>query len=107
MGASVAQPVQTMIKAVQSYLASIPAVFTDGLVYVLLAWCGAWGAVFASDEAAKYLAPQLLFWIKSMCATSGAALLSIKMFRSTSFADHQAEKKRGDTWPPVKPPTDK
>ena len=83
-----------MIKRAQAYFASIPAVFIDGLLYVWIGMLGSITAVFSSDDVAKYVGPQLLFWLKSGFAVLSGALVNIKMFRSTAFAEHQAEKKK-------------
>lgn len=91
-----------MIKGLATYLSTVPSVFIDGLTYVAIAFFGAWGVAFSSDEAAKFLDAFLLFWLKAACASLSGSLLALKMYRSTQFADHQQAKK-GDTYPPFKP----
>lgn len=76
---------------------TIPPVFIDGLTYVLIAFFGAWAATFSTEEAAKYISPQVLFWLRAVCASSGATLLAMKMFRSTSYSDHQQAKRQQQT----------
>lgn len=85
-----------MIRYFQRYFASIPAVFIDGSIYVLLAFIGANGAALSSDMAAKYMDAELIFYLQWINNASGASLLALKMFRSTGFAQHQEEKKKKD-----------
>jgi hypothetical protein len=90
-----------MIRKLAAYFEGVSPVFVDGLLYVLIAIVGATSAVLTSDDAAKYISPTLLFWLKSFFQLFGAGLLAMKMFRSTSFAEHVEKKKRnGDTAPP-------
>ena len=67
----------------------------DGFLYVGIATFGAITACMSTDEAAKYLAPETLFWVRTSCSVFGASLLSLKMYRSTGFA--QAKVDKGDT----------
>ena len=90
-----------MIRAAAQYMGSIPAVFIDGFIYVAIAFFGAWTAALGTDEAAKYMEAQTLFWARSICASISAGALALKMFRSTSYGDHQQKKKEG-TAPPFK-----
>lgn len=82
-----------MIRALANYLAGVPPVFLDGLLYALVVIFSFLQAQFGSDDAAKYISPMVLFWIKTIVGTLGAAALAIKLFRSTTFAEHQANKK--------------
>lgn len=82
-----------MIRGMYKYFGETPAVFIDGWLYVLIALFGALTAAFASDEAAKYLKPEALFWLRTMCGVNSAWLLALKMFRSTSYSQHQENKK--------------
>lgn len=103
-----------MLRAAANYFASVPAVFTDGLLYVLIAVLAFAQTAMASDDAAKYIPAEMLFWTKMTLGIANAAVVAIKMYRSTQFAEHQAEKKknghtqflnRTDTGPqPNKPP---
>ena len=71
---------------------SIPAVFIDGTLYVALALLTFLTGYFGSDEAAKWISAATLFWVKGILGAASATALAIKLFRSTAFADHQAEK---------------
>lgn len=83
-----------MIRAIHQYFTKIPPIpsaYIDGCLYVAIAWFSAWTAAFSTDEAAKYISDEALFWLRSFCATNSAMLLALKMFRSTSFGDHKKE----------------
>lgn len=68
------------------------AVVLDGLVYTSLAVFTALNSQFGSDEAAKFINPTHLFWLKTICNTIAAAALALKMYRSTSYAEHLVKK---------------
>jgi hypothetical protein len=82
-------------------------VFIDGATYVAIALFTALATSFGSDEAAKYVCPQALFWIRLACGAISASLLALKMYRSTAFAEAVAEKKNGTGHgaPPAPPAT--
>lgn len=69
-------------------LLRIPPVVIDGTLYVSIAMFTALQSSFGSDEAAKFIALQTLFWLKTATGALLAAALSLKMFRSTSYGDH-------------------
>jgi len=77
-----------MVDSFKSLL-GVPAMIIDGLLYAFVALFSALAASFGTDEAAKYLDPINLFWLRTICTASGATALALKMFRSTSYADHQ------------------
>jgi hypothetical protein len=74
-------------------LIAFPPVVLDGLLYAFIAFFNALAAGFGSDEAAKYIEPATLFWLRTVCYVFGQTLLALKMFRSTTYADHR----KGDT----------
>jgi hypothetical protein len=82
-----------MLRWAQNYFISLKPVFIDGTLYVLIAIFQYLQTEFGSDDAEKFLAPMALFYIKLVVGPIAAALLALKMFRSTSFADHKEEKK--------------
>ena len=82
-----------MIRSVATYLASVPPVFTDGLLYALVAMLAFLQTQLGTDDAAKFVSPTTLWWSKLTVGTFGAGALAIKLFRSTAFADHQQQKK--------------
>ena len=81
-----------MIRAAASYFAGVPLVWIDGTLYLLVALFGYLQTAFGTDEAAKYISPAPLFWIKTGIGALAASVLSLKLFRSTAFAEHQAAK---------------
>jgi hypothetical protein len=83
-----------MIKSIQKYFSGIPGVFIDGLLYTCISVLAFLMTQFGSDEAAKYLSPQSLWWLTTALGSISIGLSSIKMFRSTSFAQHQEDKKK-------------
>lgn len=64
----------------------------DATLFVFLSTLPIIVAMFASDEAGKYLSAETLFWIKNSLAALGAAVGSVKAFRSLSFANHLHQK---------------
>ncbi len=68
-------------------------VVIDGLLYALVAMFGCLETEFSSDDAAKYIAPHTLFWIKAVVSVIAARALAVKLFRSTAYSDHVAQKK--------------
>lgn len=85
-----------MIVRFAKYLSQLPPVFVDGFLYVMVQTLTVLSTQFGTDEAAKYIEPTLLFWIKIVIGELAAGFLALKMFRSTTFAEHRASK-TGDT----------
>ena len=73
-------------------LTSTRSMFIDAILFVLLATLPVVVAMFASDEAAKYMSPESIFWLKNLVAIFGAAMGSVKAYRSLGFAHHIHEK---------------
>lgn len=92
-----------MIKYLQNYFVSIPATFVDGFLYMCIAMFQFLQTAFASDEAGKYIDLEYLFYIKTFVGVIAAGLLSIKLYRSTGFAEHKRTKEQTQfyTKPPV------
>lgn len=92
------------IKRIINYFSTLPPVFIDGTLYVLIGLFTYLQGISASDDAAKYLSAELLFWTKVFIGALLTIWVNLKMFRSTQFAEHQAEKKAknggGGTTPP-------
>ncbi len=76
----------------------IRAVHIDFGLYIAIAVCSAFVAMFSSDDAAKYLNPALLWWIKNIFIVLGAGFLSAKMFRSTQFGDDKQKQTETQQW---------
>lgn len=68
--------------------ASLSPVFVEGLLYASLAIFLFLQSYFGSDEAAKYVSPVALFWIKAVIGSLASACGAVKMFRSTTYSDH-------------------
>jgi len=85
-----------VIRWASKYFAGIPSVFIDGTLYALIAWLIFSQSYLGGDEAAKYISPSWKFWINYIVGGLGAFFGAIKMFRSTSYSDHQ-QKKESET----------
>jgi hypothetical protein len=82
-----------MIKAVASYCSGIPPVFIDGCLFVLIAWFIFNQSYFGGDEASKFISPVFKFWLNWVIGSGATMFGALKMFRSTSYAQHQENKK--------------
>jgi hypothetical protein len=71
----------------------IPAVFIDGALLTSWSMLTALLGVFSGEEAYKYCNPHVLFWSKAVLVFTTAGLASLKAFRSTSYSQHQENKK--------------
>lgn len=69
----------------------------DGAIWVAIAVFGTAQGFFGSDEAAKYIKAEYLFWVKGFCLFQFTGWSALKMFRSTAFADHLKKVNGGDT----------
>lgn len=58
----------------------------DGWLYVGVAVCAAITASLGTDEAVKFINPEMLFKLKTITGAIGAGMLAGKMYRSTTFA---------------------
>lgn len=61
-------------------------------LYCAIAFFTGWTAVLGTDEAAKYISPAALFWLRGLCGVTSGTLLAAKMFLSTSYADYKGKK---------------
>lgn len=86
-----------MIRWASQYLGSIPAVFIDGFLYMLIAMFTFLQGYMSGDEAAKWVNPEVRFWMNCTIGSLAAACGAIKMFRSTSYSAHQDAKKEENT----------
>jgi hypothetical protein len=74
--------------------ALVRPVFMDGTLYVCIAVLVFWQMIFGGDEAAKYITPRLLFFLKFLIGSLAVGCNALKSFRSTAFADHRKEKEQ-------------
>ena len=81
-----------MIRQAINYFRDLPAVFIDGTLYVGLSWFVYSQTFFGNDEAAKFLSPAMRFWINYSVGSLAIMAGSLKMFRSSAYADHQKAK---------------
>lgn len=72
---------------------NVKPVVIDGLLYVIIAVCGTITAIMTSDEIYKYMNPYFVFYVKATNEVFAAGATALKMYRSTSYSDHQAAKK--------------
>lgn len=82
-----------MLLRIQNYFAAIKPVTVDGFLYILIAVFGTVQGLMQSDETYKYMSPYVVFYIKFFSALLLAGATALKMFRSTSYSNHVAEKK--------------
>lgn len=68
----------------------------DATIYVTIAVTAFLMTQLGSDEAAKYIDAQLLFYLKSVTGSLSAGALSLKMFRSETFSNWKKEKLNGN-----------
>lgn len=79
-------------------LLTVPTVYIDGALYAGAAIFGFAQGFLSGEEAYKYVTPpSVLFWIKLIVGCAAAGCLALKMFRSTTFAEHQQEKSDATT----------
>jgi hypothetical protein len=64
----------------------------EGLLYASIALLGAFSTGIGTDEAAKFIDPKPLFWLRMICGVIWQTLLAIKTFRSESFSRDKQEK---------------
>lgn len=81
-----------MYHRIQAYFQGIKPVWIDGTFYVLLALFGSIELTFNNDDIYKYVGAVQVFWIKNVLAWMLATVTALKMFRSTTYADHVNEK---------------
>ena len=81
-----------MIAYLHKYFSNIPPVFIDGALYSLISFFMFSQSYLSGDEAAKYIEPEHKFWLLFFVGSIAAFLVSLKMFRSTSYAEHRIEK---------------
>jgi hypothetical protein len=71
----------------------IPAVIIDGVLFVCIGHFMFSQSYLSGDEAAKYITPETKFWLNYAIGSLGSIAGSLKMYRSSSYAEHAREKK--------------
>ncbi len=82
-----------MIAWASKYFSGIPPMFIDGILYAAIAVFAFLQTTLATDEAGKFIDLKWLFYFKTFVGSTSAGLLAIKLYRSTSYADHVETKK--------------
>lgn len=82
-----------MLNWIVTRYGNMKPVVIDGFLYVVIAVCGTITAIMTSDEIYKYVNPYVVFYGKAVNEILTAGATALKMYRSTSYADHQASKK--------------
>lgn len=82
-----------MINWVIKRYGNMKSVVIDGFLYVVIAVCGFAEATLTSDDIFKYMNPYCVFYSKWIMGMIGAGATALKMFRSTSYSEHQDAKK--------------
>lgn len=82
-----------MLNWIQNKFGNVKPVVIDGFLYVVIAVCGTITAIMTSDEIYKYVNPYCVFYGKAVNEILTAGSTALKMYRSTSYADHTAAKK--------------
>ena len=70
-------------------------------LYITLAISGSFGASIATDEAAKYVEPETLFWMRLVTGVIFASATTLKAYTSETFA--RWNKKETDNEPKQEP----
>jgi len=74
-------------------------VHVDGLIFVMIAFFGAVASALSGDDAAKYIGPATLWYAKNICTAVAAALLALKMYRSTTYSKDVQEQRVANASP--------
>lgn len=82
-----------MINYIIKTYGGLKPVVIDGFLYVVIAVCGFAEATLTSDDVYKYMIPWMVFYSKWIIGMVGAGATALKMFRSTSYSEHQDAKK--------------
>jgi len=67
------------------------------LLYLLIALSTAVASFLGTDEAAKYIEPEQLFWARGANTILGSVALTIKGYISPGFQDWLRKKSAGNT----------
>lgn len=66
-------------------------------LYLLMAVASAASAFLGTDEAAKYIEPERLFWARGIVAMIDGVALTMKGYTSPGFQDWLKKKATGNT----------
>ena len=79
----------------------LKAVHIDGTLYVCMGLFTFLQGYFSEDDASRYVNPWLLWWLRAGIGSLAAMAASLKMYRSSSYADSLKDKPN----PPSSPNT--
>ncbi len=71
----------------------LQSIHIDGALYVGIGFLTAIQGGFSTDDAAKYIAPATLWWVRTSVMGLLAGVAALKMFRSQAFSDYLKDKK--------------
>lgn len=86
-----------MLRFAADYFKSIPPVFIDGLLYCLIALFTFTQGYLSGDESKKFISDFARFWVLFGVGGMATVTGALKMFRSTSYSEHQENKKLEET----------
>ena len=66
----------------------LQSIHIDGALYVGIGFLTAIQGGFSTDDAAKYIEPSLLWWLRTLVMAALASVAALKMFRSQSYSDY-------------------
>ena len=66
----------------------LQSIHIDGALYVGIGFLTAIQGGFSTDDAAKYIAPATLWWVRTLVMGLLAGIAALKMFRSQSYSDY-------------------
>lgn len=82
-----------MLRSIQRYFSEIPPVFLDGCIAVHIAVLATMSMYFSTDEAAKYIDPEIRFWILLAVGCSLQGLHALSKFRDGTYGRHMEGKR--------------
>lgn len=77
-----------MLKALQRYFSGVSPVYLNGSIAVCIAVLTALNMSFATDESAKYINPELRFWLLISIGSIIQGLHALSKFRDDSYGKH-------------------
>lgn len=85
---------QTRLGRFYDSYSKLPPVFIDGVICTLVAFLTFWNTFFGGDEAAKFVAYVVLFWLKGITGSVTITLIQLQSFRSRQYAAHMDAKEK-------------
>lgn len=76
------------------YFSDVPPVFVDGLLYVIVAVCGAYLTAMGSSDAYKYCDAYFIWYSTLFVGLILQGANALRTFRSKSYSEHVDQKAR-------------